>query len=257
MRYQDCPSPLAVAHRGGAGLAPENTLEAFERSFALGVRHLETDVRASADGEAVAFHDARLERVTSASGRVGERTLGQLRQLRVLGGGPAIPLEELLTTFPTACVTLDIKDPAVVGPLARTLRRTHAVERVCVAGARRSWVRELSDAVARPICTALSWRELARLATPRAGGYYGSAAFAHVPLRLGNVPVFREGLVARAHDAGLRVLVWTVNDAATMHRLLDHGVDGVITDRPDLLREVLLARGQWHTPDAHPAPLTG
>jgi glycerophosphoryl diester phosphodiesterase len=70
---------------------------------------------------------------------------------------------------------------------------------------------------------------------------------------LGRVPVFRDDLVARAHDAGLRLIVWTVNEPATMNRLLDRGADGIITDRPDVLREVLIARGQWHAPEAHGA----
>jgi hypothetical protein len=104
------------------------------------------------------------------------------------------------------------------------------------------------------LATALSWRELLHL-TARTGGRYGAAAFAHVPLRLGRVPVFRDELVARAHDAGIRLVVWTVDAPDTMHRLLDAGVDGLITDRPDLLREVLVARGQWHAPAGLDAPL--
>jgi glycerophosphoryl diester phosphodiesterase len=104
------------------------------------------------------------------------------------------------------------------------------------------------------LCTALSWRDLVHLAA-RPRGRYGEAAFAHLPLRLGRIPVFRDDLVARAHDAGLRAIVWTVDDPDTMHRLLDNGVDGIITDRPDLLREVLIARGQWQVPDVQSVPV--
>jgi glycerophosphoryl diester phosphodiesterase len=247
--------PLAIAHRGGAGLAPENTLEAFRRSYDLGIRYLETDVRCSSDGGLVAFHDARLNRVTTATGPLRSRTLAELAALPVFGGQPVLPLEILLSSFPNACFTLDIKDPAVVGPLARLLRSSAATSRVCVAAARGSWLRAVRSLVGPGVCTALSWRDLARLAS-RSGGRYGDAGFAHVPLRLGRVPVFRDDLVARAHDAGVRVIVWTVNDSATMHRLLDHAVDGVITDRPDVLREVLIARGQWHPPESNDTAAT-
>lgn len=254
--YRDRPGPLAIAHRGGAGLAAENTLDAFGRSYALGVRFLETDVRRTADNRLVAFHDARIDRVTPKSGRVRNRTLAELTALPVLGGGPIVELDELLTAYADACFTLDVKDPAIVPALAEMLVTRGLAHRVCVAGSRGSWLRELVARVGADLCTALSWRELAVLTSTRSRRAYGQAAFAHVPLRLGRVPVFRDDLVARAHDVGVRVIVWTVNDAETMHRLLDNGVDGVITDRPDLLREVLVARGQWHTPDTYGATVT-
>lgn len=251
--YRDRPGPLAIAHRGGAGLAAENTVEAFRRSYALGIRYLETDVRLTADGRVVAFHDARLERVTDARGSVRHRPLAALTALRVLGGDRIVALDDVLAAFPDACFTIDVKDPAVIGPLAALLARAGAVRRVCVAGMRGTWLRALQELTGPELCTALSWRALAHLAS-RPRGRYGAAAFAHVPLRLGRMPVFRDDLVMRAHDAGLRVIVWTVNDPGTMQRLLDNGVDGIITDRPDVLREVLLARGQWHTPDTLGAP---
>ena len=248
MDYRDRPGPLAIAHRGGAGLAAENTFEAFQRSYDLGFRFLETDVRLTADGHLVAFHDAWLNRVTAASGLVRRRTLSELTSLPVLGRQPVPSLAAVLAAFPHACFTLDVKTRAAVDPLAELLTATGLTPRVCVAAARGRWLRELRGLVGDDLCTALSWRDLAHLAS-RPRGSYGAAAFAHIPLRLGRIRVFRDDLVARAHDAGVRAIVWTVNDAATMHRLLDAGVDGVITDRPDLLREVLIARGQWHSPD--------
>jgi glycerophosphoryl diester phosphodiesterase len=250
--YRDRPGPLAIAHRGGAGLAAENTLEAFRRSYDLGLRYLETDVRLTSDGHLVAFHDAFLNRVTAASGRVRSRTLSELAELPVLGAEPVLPLAALIERFPDACFTLDIKDPAVIAPLARLLQAADATSRVCVAAARGSWLQAMRTLTGPDLCTALPWRDLVHLAA-RSRSSYGRAGFAHVPLRLGRVPVFRDDLVARAHNAGLRMIVWTVNDQTTMHRLLDHGVDGVITDRPDLLREVLISRGQWHVPDSHGA----
>jgi glycerophosphoryl diester phosphodiesterase len=252
VNYRDQPGPLAIAHRGGSGLAAENTLEAFRRSYDLGFHYLETDVRLTFDRQLVAFHDARLNRVTEASGPVRARTLSELAGLPVLSGGPVAALPALLAMFPRACFTLDVKHPAVIAPLAGLLNAGGLASRVCVAASRGRWLRELRARVGPQLCTALSWRELVHLAS-RSNGRYGDAAFAHIPLRLGRVPVFRNELVARAHDAGVRAIVWTVNEQETMHRMLDNGVDGIITDRPDLLREVLVARGQWHAPDDHAA----
>lgn len=256
MNYGDRPAPLAIAHRGGGGLAAENTLDAFARSYALGLRFLETDVRITADGHLVAFHDATLGRVTPARGLVRRRTLAELVRLPVLNAGRVLPLADLLAAFPDASLLIDVKESATIVPLARLLCASAATRRVCVAGMRNSWLAQLSRLVGPELCTALSWRALAALATPRRVDANLAGRFAHVPLRLGRLPVFTEDLVPRAHAASVRVVVWTVNDPATMHRLLDCGVDGIITDRPDLLREVLVARGQWHAPDSYGASPT-
>lgn len=272
VRYADGPGPLAIAHRGGAGLAAENTLEAFNRSYALGVRYLETDVRLTRDGELVAFHDATLDRVTYTSGRVRAHLLDDLERLAVRGGGTVLGLRRLFQSLPEACFTVDLKEAAAIEPLAELLLADGLAERVCVAGARGTWLGKLRELTDGRVVTALSWRSLAQLASPRADvpGWLprprrsdvprtgalsspGRLGFAHLPVSLGRVPIFRDDLVRRAHDAGVRVLVWTVNEPTVMHRLLDCGVDGVITDRPDLLREVLISRGQWHTPDSYGA----
>jgi glycerophosphoryl diester phosphodiesterase len=253
--YREQRGPLAIAHRGGAGLAAENTLEAFRRAHALGVRCLETDVRITADGQLVAFHDAKLHRVTGIRGRVAKRTLAELVALPVLGGGPVLPLRSLLAAFPDARFIIDVKDRAAVEPLAELLLTSGATPRVCAAGAWDSWLFELRSRVGGELTTALSWRALARLvassrpARRAAALQDGAGCFAHVPFRFGRFPVFADDLVQRAHASGVKVVVWTVNDRDTMHRLLDAGVDGVITDRPDALREVLISRGQWHPPD--------
>ena len=255
--YRDQRGPLAIAHRGGAGLAAENTLAAFSRSYALGFRCLETDVRTTADGQLVAFHDARLRRVTGGRGRVSSSTLGSLGALRVLGDGQILPLAVLLAAYPDAAFTIDVKDRASIAPLAQLLHERKAVHRVCAAAQWDSWMAELHDLAGDSLTTALSWRALTHLkmTTKPVRVTNASIQFAHVPLRIGRVPVFADDLMHRAHDAGIRVIVWTVNEPTTMHRLLDRGVDGIITDRPDLLREVLISRGQWFAPDTYDAAL--
>jgi glycerophosphoryl diester phosphodiesterase len=257
-RYGDGREVLAIAHRGGAGLAPENTMDAFARSYALGVRYLETDLRITADGVLVVFHDARLDRVTNGHGAINRATLTHLRELRV-GGTHCIPtLTEVLEAFPDACFTIDLKDERAIGELARVLIRTGSTHRVCVAGAWDSWLRRLRAEVGPELSTALGWRHLGTLvasAHARVGlaGMRLSGTFAHVPLRVGRLPVYGERLIARARAVGVSIIVWTVDEPDQMHRLLDAGVAGIITDRPDLLREVLIARDQWTPPQPLPS----
>lgn len=249
MSYGRDVGPLALAHRGGAGLAPENTLAAFGRASALGFRYLETDVRLTADGELVCFHDERLGRVTGARGPVRRHTLAQLRGLRVRGTERIPTLVEALEAFPEANFTVDLKDQAAIEPLLRVLAHRPFARRVCIAGAWDGWLAQIR-AGAPETSTALGWRSLTTLiGCARAGmpvpRLSATAPFAHVPVKLGRFPVFVERLVDRAHSIGVRVIVWTVDDPALMHRLLDAGTDGIITDRPDLLREVLVQRDQW------------
>lgn len=250
--YGDGVWPIAVAHRGGAGLAPENTLAAFARSYALGVRYLETDVRVTADGTCVTFHDADTHRLTGVRGPIASLSWTAVQRLRVLGRDPVPRLEEVLSTFPDARVALDLKDPRAIGPLVAAVRRCNAEDRICVAGSADRWLADVRAAFDGRVSTALGWESLVRLTTAAHLGLRPydivPAPFAHLPLRLGRIPVVTQRLIAMAHELGSRVLVWTVNTPHAMHRMLDAGADGIITDRPDVLREVLVTRGGWHPP---------
>lgn len=255
--YGDHPGPLAIAHRGGMALAPENTLAAFGRATSLGLIHLETDVRTTRDGHVVCFHDPTLRRVTGHPGRVADLDLAELRRLRV-GGTDQVPtLVEAMASFPDARFAIDLKDETSIGAMARLLRANPGwAERVLVAGAWSRWLDRLRDE-APGVTTALGWRSLTTLIACSRGGVrppglrvdvLARGGFAHVPIRLGRLPVHSERVIRRAHELGIRVVVWTVDDPATMRALLDMGVDGIITDRPDVLREVLVSRDQWTRP---------
>lgn len=239
--------PLAIAHRGGAALAPENTVAAFERSLALGYRYLETDVRVTADGVCVAFHDRGLRRVTGAPGRVADLPWGDVRSLRVLGREPVPRLDDLLARWPDVRWVLDVKQPEALSRLVATVRDHGATSRVCLSGTWDGWLAHARRALGPEVATALGWRSLVSLlrgASPRPDG----AGFAHVPLRFAGRRLPSARLVERARTLGVRVVVWGVDDRAEMHRLLDEGVAGIITDRTDVLREVLVARDAWTAP---------
>jgi glycerophosphoryl diester phosphodiesterase len=240
---------MAIAHRGGAGLAQENSLAAFGLASALGLRYLETDLRVTSDGHLVCFHDETLDRVTAGAGPVRSMTLHALRGLRINHAEPIPTFDEALDAFPDQCFTVDPKDQAGLGPLVTCLQRRGVAERVCIAGAWDGWLAHVRREVPE-VTTALGWRSLtALLMCARAGvpppRALATAPFAHVPVKLGRIPIFVERLVAMSHEIGVRVVTWTVDEPAVMRTLLDAGVDAIITDRPDVLREVLVSRDQW------------
>ena len=251
------PSPagqgpvLAIAHRGGTLRHPENTLNAFQDAVDLGYRYVETDVHASSDGQLYAFHDDHLGRVAGVQAYIGDLSAEELDAMR-FGGGYRIPrLDEVLSTWPQLNVNIDPKADASVDPLIRTLRRHGAVDRVCVGSFSDRRIRYCRRELGPELCTSMGPVEVARLAG-RSRGFpswpFPSAA-AQVPTHhsvLGRqVPVITRPFVDTAHDLGIAVHVWTIDDAPTMEQLLDLGVDGIMTDRPDVLRSVMIARGCW------------
>ncbi|GAA3683049.1 glycerophosphodiester phosphodiesterase [Nocardioides ginsengisoli] len=245
---------LAFAHRGGAyhpeieGL--ENTLAAFRHAAALGYDYLETDVHLTADGVLLAFHDAVLDRVTDRRGAIAELTLAEVRAARI-GGREEVPtLVELLDAFPEARFNVDLKDARAVEALAALVRERELWDRLLVASFSRRRVRRFRALTDGRVPTAADpWQIVAFRLSPTAGiarrlAGDGFAAF-QVPHRHSGVTVTTPGFVRRAHAAGHQVHVWTIDDATEMDLLLDRGVDGLFTDRTDVLKDVLQRRGQW------------
>lgn len=244
---------IAFAHRGGAyhpeieGL--ENTLAAFSHAVALGYTHLETDVHLTKDGVLLAFHDAVLDRVTDRAGAVAELTLAEIREARI-GGREQVPtFTALLEAFPDAHFNVDLKAPGTPGALARLAEERGIHDRLAVGSFSRFRIREFRrltggrvPTAADPLETA-AWRVAPLAVARRAGDAF--AAF-QVPHRRGAVTVVTAGFVRRAHAAGKQVHVWTIDEAAEMHELIDLGVDGIFTDRTDVLKDVLEERGLWH-----------
>lgn len=258
--------PIAFAHRGGPGVPGledlENTVTAFSNAVDIGCGYLETDVHATRDGYLVAFHDDVLDRVTDRQGAVADLTWPQLQQARIGGREPIPTLDELLHRFPRARFAVDLKAPGTPQLLWRVIDAHGGHHRVCVGSFsnRRLW----------------QFRRLARGQVATAAGRLGIAAlrflpwpvsrFLHSPGVAYSVPwtvgrgrrrltVPTPGFIRRAHLLRKQVHVWTINDPDDMRTLLDLGVDGIITDRPDLLRDVLETRGQWQPPANHHAEI--
>ncbi|MGY1722346.1 glycerophosphodiester phosphodiesterase [Blastococcus sp. SYSU DS0533] len=251
--FLDAPAPLAMAHRGGAIEHLENTMPAFEACVELGYRYLETDVQVTADGVLVAFHDPTLERVTGQSGRLDALTWAQVSEARIGGREPIVRLEDLLGAWPDVRFNLDIKAAGVLAPLVRLVRRMQVLDRICLGSFSDARIAAARRLFGPAVCTSLGPRGVAALRlssySPRAAGLVRIAAgCAQVPLQLGGRALVDERFLAAAHARGLQVHVWTVDDPAEAEAMLDLGVDGIMTDRPAMLRALLEKRGQWAPP---------
>ena len=249
LTFLDSPLPLAFAHRGGAADGDENTAEAFGRAIDLGFRYVETDVHATADGVPVVFHDAALDRLTGTAGRVAELRWADLATLRIGGAGAVPRLADVLAAWPEVRFNIDVKADLAVAPTVDAIRAGGAADRVLLASFSDARLARLRALAGPRVATSLGRGEVARL---RISSLIGtplrlppSAVAAQVPARHGRVPIVDRRFVARAHRLGLQVHVWTIDDPAEMTRLLELGVDGIMTDRPAVLREVYAARGAW------------
>ncbi|WP_028803624.1 glycerophosphodiester phosphodiesterase [Streptomyces sp. 142MFCol3.1] len=246
--YLDHPGPIAFAHRGGAADGLENTLAQFRRAVETGYRYMETDVHATADGRLVAFHDDTLDRVTDGEGRIADLPWDDVRRARVAGKEPVPLFEELLDIFPDVRWNVDVKAEPALRPFLDLVERTGAWDRVCLGSFSEARVARAQRLAGPRLATSYGTRGVLGLRL-RSWGVPAplrrSAVAAQVPESHFGVPVVDRRFVRAAHARGLQVHVWTVNEPERMHRLLDLGVDGIMTDHIDTLRKVLEDRGTW------------
>ena len=252
--YFDVPF-AAYAHRGGALYPPnlnrENTRHAFQQAVDLGYRYLETDVHATADGVLVAFHDDVLDRVTDQTGPMARLPYAEVARARIGGRDPIPRLSELLTAFPEARFNIDAKSDTAVDLLAAAIAEHEAYERVCVTSFSVARLHRLRRRLGPRVASAASSAGVAvNRFVPWLTWALNSAAPVlqlpvAYPMRGRTVTVLTPSLVRAVHRAGKRVQVWTVDDPETMDRLIALGVDGIFTDRIDVLKDVLLQRGLW------------
>ncbi len=245
--FLDHPRPLAFAHRGGAAAGLENSMTAFEQAVRMGYRYLETDVQATADGVPLAFHDSVLDRLTDRRGRVADLPYREVAKARIGGQEPIVLLEDLLAAFPEVRFNIDVKHPAAIDPLVSAIRRTGALDRVCVASFSDRRLAAVRAALGPQLCTSLGPREVFWLRTGASIRLLDRLVPRGIPCVQVPpwLPLLTRRFINHAHVLGMQVHVWTINDPVVMHRLLDLGVDGIMTDRIDTLRDVLTTRGAW------------
>lgn len=251
--FLDHEGPIAFAHRGGALEAPENSWSAFGHARDLGYRYIETDVHSTSDGIVVTIHDADLTRTADRKELVREMRWSELSAARLVGTDEPVPrLEEALAAWPEMFWNIDAKHDSVVGPLIETIHRCHAVDRVCITSFNDRRLARIKRALGPRLCTGMGPVTSAALRAasvmpgrPGAsvGALIGGFGAAQVPIRQGRVPVVDRRFIDAAHRFGIAVHVWTVDDALTMEKLLDLGADGIMTDRPSALKDLLVRRG--------------
>lgn len=222
-------------------------MSAFEAAIDMGYRYIETDVHATSDGVVLAFHDHTLDRLTDRAGNIGDLPWTDVRRARVKGAEPIPLLEDLLGLWPDVRVNIDPKHDAAVAPLVDVIRRTGAIDRVCIGAFSDRRLARIRAELGPRLCTSMGPREVARLMLAATGVPVRrfNAACVQVPASHGPVPIITKRFLATAHRHGLPIHVWTVNTAQQMRSLLDMGVDGIMTDAPDLLKEVLEERAAW------------
>ena len=248
--YLQHDGPIAFAHRGGHDVAPENTMASFRHAVSLGYRYLETDAHRTVDGVLVSFHDPDLNRTCGIDANIVEMTAADVAEARVLdaaGDGHPIPLmTELFEAFPDARFNIDAKSDEAIEPLADLIKQFDAVDRVCLASFKLSRLKRLRSLLGPKLLTNMSPSEVSSLrAVGRLRGDAPRAA--QVPPRMRGIEVVNARFVANAHRLGIPVHVWTINERDEIERLLDLGVDGIMTDETGLLRDVMSDRGWWQT----------
>lgn len=255
--------PRVIGHRGATGVAPENTLPSFQRAFDDGAEFVELDVWGSKDGHAVIIHDGTLGRTTNGGGRVTKRSLGELRELDAgywftsdsglhypyRGKKIAIAtLEEHLRAFPRAKTIIEIKQsrPPITQKVVETICRLGKQDQVLLATEKDEIMKGLRKELEKNdlrIATGFSYGEVAYFFSWAAGGQRASFVPAgqamQIPCEYQGMPLVSEATLKAAHNLGVEMWVWTVNDVEEMDRLLKLGVDGIITDYPSRLRNLM------------------
>ncbi|PKQ07470.1 MAG: glycerophosphodiester phosphodiesterase [Alphaproteobacteria bacterium HGW-Alphaproteobacteria-12] len=226
-------------------------MPAFQGAVDLGYCYVETDAHATRDGVVLAFHDDKLDRTTDGTGIIAEMDYDDVRKARIGGTEPIPLMAELLSAWPDLRINIDPKRNNVVEPLIGLLRDMNATERVCVTSFSDRRTAIFRQALGPGLCTGMGPISTGRLRFASWMGPFGfvmggfTEGCAQIPIQQYGITLADRSLVSRAHELGLQVHVWTIDDPVEMHRLIDLDVDGIMTDEPALLKTVLIERGRW------------
>ncbi len=245
--FFDHEGPIPLAHAGGGREEVENSAAAFANAVRLGYRYLDIDLQATSDGVLVAHHDDSLQRLTGVDAAVADLTWDRVSELRLPNGEPLARFDDLLEVHGEALWNIELKDDGSIGPTIELIRSHGLHRRVCLntfddlrMRRIRKAARGLEPAYSTPMASTL-WLKAASWIPFLP--YRTSADATQAPIEDRGVKVLDERFGARAHRAGLVVIVWTIDEAEEMGRLLDMGVDGILTDAPTVLKSVLDGRG--------------
>lgn len=244
---------VPFAHRGGALDNPENTIEAFAAAIDMGYSYMETDVHASADGVLFAFHDPHLGRVTNTQAYIGDLFAKEIDSIKVQEIGTIPRMEDLLASWPQAKFNIDIKSDAAILPMEELIKTTGCIDKVCVSSFFDHRIQHHRKRFGPRLCTSMGKFEVTKFFS-MANGLLAPASFeaacAQLPFKMGKRIVITEKTVELAHEVGLDLHVWTVNDADSIQTMIAAKVDGIMTDSLAVLRDNMIEANLWPTKTA-------
>ena len=238
--YLDVPGVAISAHRGGSIEAPENTIESFEYSIELGSSYIETDVQLSSNGIPYIFHDDDLKRLFGKNIIFNSLHSDEIDELILFDKYKIPTLESTLQKFPDTLFQIDVKTDEVVLPTMEVIKKTNSTDKVCIASFSSKRLKQVHKLYPE-ICLSMGPFEVMKLLLSSFGLYRNK-----VPGNCLQIPIYQYGIklvtkrfINYIHSIGLKIHVWTINDEDTMQKLIDLGVDGIITDRPKALKDLL------------------
>lgn len=236
-----------LAHRGGSLEAFENSLTAFQHAYDLGYRVFETDVQVSRDGTIYIFHDDDLGRVTTATGQFIEMSDDELSRISLNNGEPIPTLKEALSRFADVVFNIDVKADNGIIPMANFLNLGDYQNRICLASFSTKRLRSVKKRLNKPHAMSSGQADILRLFLGSFGLPMGrpQVVAAQVPMAAYGLKIITPRFIRHCHKLGIAVHVWTIDDDAMMTDLISLGVDGIVTDRPSLLKEIAIAAKVW------------
>jgi glycerophosphoryl diester phosphodiesterase len=229
-------------HRGGDEKKTENTLEAFQYSSDLGFTFMETDVQYTKDGEVVVFHDIDLKRIAGLEKKISELSLKEIKSIDLIGGGKIPTLDDLLSSFKNLRFNIDIKVDSAVEKTVDIIKSQDALNRTCLAAFSSKRLNRIRNLAGKDACTSMGQLEVSKLIMRSWGLPFDKqpGMCAQVPTAQWGIPVVTEGFIEEAHRQDKLVHVWTIDDPEEMHNLIKKSVDGLMTDKPSILKKVLI-----------------
>lgn len=238
---------LAFAHRGGNDFAPENTFESFQFAVENGFKYLETDVHPTSDNKLMAFHDPTLDRVTNAEGRIIDFSSIDLKKVKVKNNYRIPLMEELLESFPNCFFSIDMKCDQSVIPLIDLVKRNNALERVCFASFNQNRLNFVRETFNNKCITSMGPKEII---ASKIFSYINlkkniNSHLASMPISRYNIRLINKRSVAYLQSLNIKVIAWTINNEDQMRHLISIGVDGIMTDKLKLLKNILIEKNLW------------
>ena len=236
---------FGFVHRGGDEVETENTIEAFKYSSDLGFVFIETDVQATKDGHIVIFHDASLKRMAGVNKSINELTLKEINEINLLGGGKIPLLSEALETFPDLRFNIDIKTEDALEETIQIIKKMNFLDKTCLASFSSSRLKRIKNLAGPEACISSGQMDIFKMMCQSIGIELQAtmSQCAQIPVKQWGVPVLTKRFIETAKKQNKFVHVWTIDDIDQMFELIEFGVDGLMTDKPSVLKEAMLKKG--------------